>query len=532
MHFKNNCVVIKLLGMKKIIAPIALAIFLASCGPATASSSSSIVSVSSEEGTSLISSSESESSSVSESSKEISSTTSQSEESSSSEELSDSEESITSVSKEESTSEEEKDKPNPMEEEFIGEQFYLNHIGDIYSAWNYYRGKGITIAVIDGGFDPYHPDFFYEDGTSKVLDTSASFSYDGSKVTKTIGVDACKDLGNSHGSFCAGVAAAAINKKGVVGIAPDSSLLLLKVDLKPTSICEAFKYAADNGARVVTISIGSYYSYKNGDLVNDGSDLSKVFDDSVAYCRSKGCVVISAGGNGGLDGQPTEYTWPGASKGVIGVGGLAANSSGEIWSGSSYNSSPSYEFCDVFAPADDMFGCCHYDNKTYDGGWNGTSFASPQVAGMAALYFEKNPKATVDQFESDLYASCHPITSSQRVSSSNCGKGRVDVGRLLDCVSSSKINISVRSSWDSCYCYAWNLDTESELSSWPGKRMEKKNGLFTIEIDSSLYPDFLITKGSDGPQSVDLLASSFKSGNIYDLSSVDYSRPYLVGKYS
>ena len=62
--------------------------------------------------------------------------------------------------------------------------------------------------------------------------------------------------------------------------------------------------------------------------------------------------------------------------------------------------------------------------------------------------------------------------------------------------------------------------------------MEKKNGLLTIEIDSSLYPDFLITKGSDGPQSVDLLASSFQNGNIYDLSSVDYSRPYLVGKYS
>lgn len=511
--------------MKKIVFTLAVALFLTACGPTSVSSSSSSISDSGEESSPIsLSSSETESSSASEKSEETSSSISISEETSTSEE------SISSKSGEESSSEEIEEKPNPMKEEFIGEQFYLNHIGDIYSVWNSYRGKGVTIAVIDGGFDPNHPDFFYKDGTSKVLDTSASFSYDGSKVTKTVGIDACRDLGNSHGSFCAGVAAAAINEKGVVGIAPDSSLLLLKVDLKPKSICEAFKYAADNGARVITISIGSYYSYV-GDLVDDGSDLSKVFDDAVAYCKNKGCVVISAGGNGGLDGQPTEYTWPGATKGVIGVGGLAANSSGEIWCGSSYNSSPSYEFCDVFAPSDDMFGCCHYDNKTYDGGWNGTSFASPQVAGMAALYFEKNPNATVSQFESDLYASCHPITSSERVSASNCGKGRVDVGKLLGCVSSSKIEISVRSSWNNCYCYAWNLEKESELFSWPGKAMEKKDGVFTIEIDSSLYPELLITKGGDGPQSVDLLASSFQNGDIYDLSSADYSRAYLVGKY-
>ena len=106
-----------------------------------------------------------------------------------------------------------------------------------------------------------------------------------------------------------------------------------------------------------------------------------------------------------------------------------------------------------------------------------------------------------------------------------------DVGKLLGCVSSSKIEISVRSSWNNCYCYAWNLEKESELFSWPGKAMEKKDGVFTIEIDSSLYPELLITKGGDGPQSVDLLASSFQNGGIYDLSSADYSRAYLVGKY-
>ena len=282
-----------------------------------------------------------------------------------------------------------------MDDPYIGRQHYLNHIGDIYGAWDSYRGKGITIAVVDIGFNPYHKDFKRADGTSKVREDSASFKVSGGSVVKSVGVDQVVNMGESHGTFCAGVAAAAINGVGVVGIAPDADLLLLKTDAKPKSIAAAFKYAADQGARAISVSIGSYYDY-GGDLSSDGSDLGTVFDEPVAYCRSKGTAVISAAGNGGLDGQPTEFTFPGCVDGVIGVGGLAANSSGEIWKGSSYNSSPAYTFCDVYAPADMMYGCCHYDNKEYDGGWNGTSFAAPQVAGMAALYFEKNPEATVD----------------------------------------------------------------------------------------------------------------------------------------
>ncbi len=451
-------------------------------------------------------------------------------EESSSDENSGEEESSSLSSSASISSEEKKERLNPMDEPYIGRQYYLNHIGDIYSTWDTYRGDGVTIAVIDSGFNPYHEDFYYEDGSSKVLATSASFEYGDGLVKTSVGLESVKDLGNSHGTFCAGVAAAAINKKGVAGVAPDASLLLLKTDCKPKSIEKAFYYAVEKGAKVITISIGSYYNYK-GDLVDDGSDLSNVFNNAISYCREHGTVVISAGGNGGLDNMPNEYTWPGATPGVIGVGGLAANSSGEIWSGSSYNSSPDHEFCDVFAPAEDMFGCCHYDGKTYDSGWKGTSFASPQVAGMAALYFEKYPNASVDKFESDLYASCHAITTSSKVSSSNCGKGRVDVGKLLSTNSSESITMKVKTSWQNCYCYAWNLETNKALEPWPGKKMDG-NGTFSLTLDAATYPNVLFTKGSDGPQSADLLTSSFKSGHTYDLTNADSSNSYLVGSYT
>ena len=146
-------------------------------------------------------------------------------------------------------------------------------------------------------------------------------------------------------------------------------------------------------------------------------------------------AVISAAGNGGLMGSSTSvrerYTYPGATTGVIGVGGLAGNSSDKMWDGTSYNHSvPNYSkyedmFCDVFAPSDYMFGCVNHSGKKYEGiteHWQGTSFASPIVAGIAALYFEKNPNNSVTKFEHDLYSACYQFGEPSRT-----GYGRVDV---------------------------------------------------------------------------------------------------------
>ena len=402
---------------------------------------------------------------------------------------------------------------NPFSEPYIGRQYYLNHIGDIFSAWKQYRGKNVTIAVIDAGFDPYHEDFVDENGNSKISVDSASFSTNNSQITTEIGIDKVVNMAESHGTFCAGVAAAGANGKGVIGVAPSASLLLLKTDLKPKSIAAAFHYAADHGARVVTISIGSYYNYV-GDLVNDGSDLGTVFDEPVRYCYDKGIVVVSAAGNGGLDGQMTEFTFPGCVDHVIGAGGLAANSSKEIWSGSSYNSSPEYAFVDVLAPSEDMFGCCHYDGKKYDGGWNGTSFASPIVAGMAALYFEKYPEKTNVDFEADLYRSCHALTQSQRASADQLGHGRVDVGALLNLEKPKEITVKVASNWSSCFAYVWNEETSRYLSSWPGQSLSKTSGVYEITLSGQAYDSIIITQGQNGPQSVDLAISNF----VYDVT--------------
>lgn len=416
-----------------------------------------------------------------------------------------------------------------LNEQYISRQYYLNHIGDIYSTWSKgYTGKGVKVAVIDVGFNPYHEDLRV---LSKVDPLSASFTTTGDTTTTEVGIDKVVNMAESHGTFCAGIVGASFDENGVIGIAYNSQLLLLKTDAKPKSIAKAFKYAADNGAKVITISIGSYYNY-DGDLVNDGSDLSTVFNEPVQYCIDKGTVVISAGGNGGKT-SPNEYTWPGATPNVIGVGALEKNSSGEIWDGSSYNSSKEYQFIDVFAPGSGMFGCCHYDDKKYDGGWNGTSFASPIVAGIAALYFEKYPTASVAKFTEDLFNTCTPITDSKIATEDQLGYGAVNVSKLLNIQPLGSFQLKVRSNWDEVYAYIWDTRRQVEAAPWPGVKLTKgENNYFTYTVDPSLYDNLLFTKSSNGPQTVDLLVSSFKDNNTYDIRNLINESGLNIGQFT
>ena len=416
---------------------------------------------------------------------------------------------------------------SPLNEPMIGRQYYLNHIGDIYSVWDQYRGDGITIAVIDRGFDASHEEFAgkidAESGYYHEVDGQTRFDKGASNLYGD----------ESHGTFCAGVAAAAVNGKGVAGVAPNAKLMLLKTDGRPRSICAAMRHAADKGARVISISIGAYYGYQGSDdLVDDGSNLADVFDTSVEYCYNKKVPVISAGGNSGQS-QPHEYTWPGATPLVIGVGGLAANSSEEIWSGSSYNSSPEYEFIDVLAPSDMMYGCCDYGSK-YDGGWDGTSFAAPQVAGLAALYFQKNPDASAADFERDLRATCHKMKHSEIANENQLGSGRVDAGHLLGIACGAKsVNVKARSN-EQMYCYAYNVATDTENAPWPGVRMDKTGNDYVCNVATGTYEFVILNNGIENVtrwQSVDLLVTSFQFGHVYNCNSSTRELGKVVGNY-
>ncbi len=420
---------------------------------------------------------------------------------------------------------------DPKDEPLYSKQSYLNYLGNIQSVWDEYRGDGVTLAVIDSGFRYQHAEFQLEDGSSKVLDTSATFTYSGGKVNVIKGRDKVGITdGDSHGTICATVAAGSINGNGTVGVAPNCNLMLLKTDKKPKSIVEAFKYAADNGARVITISIGSYADYV-GDLVNDGSDLASCFNAALKYAHSKGVVICSASGNGGEMGIPTEYTFPGASDYVIGAGGLASNSRASIWSGSSYNSGKAYQFCDVFAPAQNLYSGCYFDRDgkhyDYDGGFNGTSFASPIIAGAAALYFQKYPTKTNVDFERALYRTASPLQGEKG------GYGAIDIASLLDYEvpqGATKTYYFADASWwredgANTSAFAWNYGQTAINGDYPGVKMISVNSsTWSIELDTTLYERLVFVRVSPtnqdwGAETVNIDLSSFGSKNCYSIAS-------------
>ena len=313
----------------------------------------------------------------------------------------------------------------------------INHIGDIDEVWNYYRGEGVSVAVIDSGFDISHPEFFNSDGSSRISERSVYIYTDSSgNVYKQVGRNKVGITdGDSHGTMCAGLLGSAVNGKGITGIAPECELILIKIDKKISSMAEAFKYCGDNGIKVVSVSLGAYPSSNGatyGDLIYDaGINLSTYFNESINYAYYKGVTIVSAVGND----KSTKLTYPGGCLNVIGAGGMMAGSDTNIWDegyeGSNYNGNVKY--VDVFAPASGIYAPGFDTTKnqsTYWSGGKGTSFSAPIIAGAAALYFQKYPNKTNSDFELALKNSCVNITSYN--GNKDLGYGRLDIGKLLN----------------------------------------------------------------------------------------------------
>ena len=221
-------------------------------------------------------------------------------------------------------------------------------------AWGITTGsRQVKVAVIDTGVDYNHPDLKGR--------TTKGFDYvngDG---------DAMDD--NEHGTHCAGSAAAGINDGGVVGVAPNVTIVPVKVlDAEGSgsyaSVANGIIYAADENVNVISLSLG-------------GPSSSPTLESALRYARDKGILVVAAMGNEG-DEVPQ---YPAAIPGVMAVG--ATNSKDEIAYFSSRGSHIS-----VAAPGDLIMSCI--PGGKYER-FSGTSMACPHVAGLAALVRSKYP---------------------------------------------------------------------------------------------------------------------------------------------
>ncbi|OGK21285.1 hypothetical protein A3C23_02125 [Candidatus Roizmanbacteria bacterium RIFCSPHIGHO2_02_FULL_37_13b] len=274
-------------------------------------------------------------------------------------------------------------------------------------AWDQTTGsKSIIAAIIDSGIDVNH-----EDLKGNIVATK---DFTGCGMQDDVG----------HGTHTAGtVGAVGNNTTGVVGINWTVGIMALKVgcsgkDIALSTVTSAINYAADNGARVINMSLG-------------GSGSSQSMADAISNAVKKNVVVVVAAGNS--SGNNADSLYPASDPNVITVS--ATGPSDELAHYSSYGTC-----VDVAAPGGNPSGgssTCT-DATCIASTWpgnkynilTGTSMASPHVAGLAALVLSKNPSLTSLQVRQIIESSAVDLGTSGK--DIKFGAGRIDVKAALD----------------------------------------------------------------------------------------------------
>lgn len=229
-------------------------------------------------------------------------------------------------------------------------------------AWDVTTGSdSIVVAVIDTGVDLDHPDL-----AAKIV-PGYDFAND----------DDDPDDDYGHGTHVAGIAAAVTNNgSGVAGLSWGARIMPLKVLDSSGSgwisdVASGITYAADHGAQIINMSLGSYAS-------------SGVMSDATDYAHDHGVFIAAAAGN---DGDNT-LLYPAANEHVVGVAAITSSDARAYFS--NYGS-----HVDVAAPGVSIY-------STYPGAYasfSGTSMATPFVSGLAALVLSMNDSLMPDEVE-------------------------------------------------------------------------------------------------------------------------------------
>jgi len=277
-------------------------------------------------------------------------------------------------------------------------------------AWDYTKGEGTKVAVLDEGVDLTHSDL------SPNLATGYDAAYwGGGAVTNAFG-GPTSGTDDAHGTNCAGIICAiADNGIGVAGIAPESKVAPVRI------------FYTDGGGDLITeygwISDAIEWSVDvaDADVLSNSyglGDDSPVIDDAIDYCVEEGrgglgSVFVASAGND----NDNSVGYPGKYDNAIGVAASSmcderkspTSCDGETFWGSNYGSKLDVAAPGVKIPSTDISGADGYSGTDYFLVFNGTSSAAPATAAVLALIISLDPSLTYDDARYFLENNCEKV---------------------------------------------------------------------------------------------------------------------------
>jgi subtilisin family serine protease len=222
--------------------------------------------------------------------------------------------------------------------------------------WKETQGEGIKVGVLDTGIALEHPDLQPAILKAQDFTRSPSAAYDA----------------QGHGTHVSGIIAARRNAQGIVGVAPQSKIIVAKVlndEGAGTSqdIVAGIQWAIKSGADILSMSLGS-------------SEPDEEIHQALLLAISKGIFVITAAGNEGPDLDTVGY--PAGFPEMVAVGSIDRRKRLSQFSSRGRQ-------VDVVAPGDEITSC--YPPRSY-ATLSGTSMATPFISGVVALALAKHRK--------------------------------------------------------------------------------------------------------------------------------------------
>lgn len=297
------------------------------------------------------------------------------------------------------------------------------------NAWNIGTGSSsVVVAIVDDAVEITHSDLqpVIWVNTGEIAGNSIDDDNNG-YVDDRNGYDVANMDGNpnpdapassyDHGTHVAGIAGAATNNStGISSIGFGVKLMAVKSTNSASAVTHGYDgivYAAENGADVINMSWG-------------GSGSSTTAQNIINYAYNQGCVLIAAAGNDNVSSQfyPANYNH---------VVAVASTTTGDVKSGfSNYGS-----WIDVSAPGSGIYSTVPGNTYAIK---QGTSMASPMVAGLAGLILSQNPTLPVDDVVNCILSTADNIDAANPSYVGELGSGRINAFQAMNCVTATLNN--------------------------------------------------------------------------------------------